>query len=69
MFLPALSQPVSGLDIYRCCAALAEDDEAAVPSDSAAASKSEMSKLDSPQIPDDASDLEVDTRTAGGYSG
>ena len=45
------------------------DDEAAEPSASAAASKNEMSKLDPPQIPDDASGLEVDTRTAGGYSG
>ena len=40
-----------------------------VPSASAAASKHEMSKLDPPQVPDDASGLEVDTRTAGGYSG
>jgi hypothetical protein len=35
----------------------------------AAASKSEMSKLDPPQIPDDASGLEVGTRIAGRYSG
>src|ERR1700761_6858612 len=41
------------------------DDEAAMPSTAAAASKSEMSKLDPPQIPDDASGLEVDTRIAG----
>jgi regulator of protease activity HflC (stomatin/prohibitin superfamily) len=39
------------------------DDEAAAPSTSAAVSKSEMPKLDPPQIPDDASGLEVDTRT------
>jgi regulator of protease activity HflC (stomatin/prohibitin superfamily) len=45
------------------------DDEAAMPSASAAASKSEMSKLDPPQIPDDARGLEVDTRIAGRYSG
>ena len=45
------------------------DDEAARPSASAAASKHEMSKLDPPQVPDDASGLEVETRTAGGYSG
>jgi regulator of protease activity HflC (stomatin/prohibitin superfamily) len=45
------------------------DDEAAMPSASAAASKSEMSKLDPPQVPDDASGLEVDTRIAGRYSG
>jgi regulator of protease activity HflC (stomatin/prohibitin superfamily) len=45
------------------------DDEAAMPSAPAAASKSEMSKLDPPQIPDDASGLEVDTRIAGRYSG
>ena len=45
------------------------DDEGAMPSDSAAPSKSEMSKLDPPQIPDDASGLEVDTRIAGRYSG
>jgi regulator of protease activity HflC (stomatin/prohibitin superfamily) len=45
------------------------DDAAAMPSAPAAASKSEMSKLDPPQIPDDASGLEVDTRTAGRYSG
>jgi hypothetical protein len=40
-----------------------------MPSAAAAASKSEMSKLDPPQIPDDASGLEVDTRIAGRYSG
>jgi hypothetical protein len=39
------------------------DDEAATPSTSAAVSKSEMPKLDPPQIPDDASGLEVGTRT------
>jgi regulator of protease activity HflC (stomatin/prohibitin superfamily) len=38
------------------------DDEAATLSTSAAASKSEMPKLDMPQIPDDASGLRVDTR-------
>jgi regulator of protease activity HflC (stomatin/prohibitin superfamily) len=37
------------------------DDEAATPSTSAAVSKSEMPQLDPPQIPDDASGLEVDT--------
>jgi regulator of protease activity HflC (stomatin/prohibitin superfamily) len=41
------------------------DDEAAMPSAAAAASKSEMSKLDPPRIPDDARGLEVDTRIAG----
>ncbi len=45
------------------------DDEAARPSASAAASKGEMSKLDPPQVPDDASGLDVETRTAGRYSG
>ena len=45
------------------------DDEAAMVSTSAKASKSEMPKLDLPQIPDDASGLEVDTRIAGRYSG
>jgi hypothetical protein len=45
------------------------DDEAAMLSTSAAASKSEMPKLGPPQIPDDASGLEVDTRIAGPYSG
>jgi regulator of protease activity HflC (stomatin/prohibitin superfamily) len=45
------------------------DDQAAIPSTSAAAPKSEMPKLDPPQIPDDASGLEVDTRSAGRYSG
>jgi regulator of protease activity HflC (stomatin/prohibitin superfamily) len=45
------------------------DDAAALPSAPAVASKSEMSKLDPPQIPDDASGLEVDTRNAGRYSG
>ena len=38
------------------------DDAAATLSTSAAASKSEMPKLDLPQIPDDASALRVDTR-------
>ncbi|MCW2662684.1 MAG: rane protease subunit, stomatin/prohibitin [Mycobacterium sp.] len=38
------------------------DDEAATLSTSAAASKSEMPKLDMPPIPDDASGLRVDTR-------
>jgi regulator of protease activity HflC (stomatin/prohibitin superfamily) len=38
------------------------DDDAATLSTSAAASKSEMPKLDLPQIPDDASALRVDTR-------
>ena len=41
------------------------DHQAAMPSTSAAVSKSEMPKLDPPQIPDDASGLEVDTRIAG----
>ena len=45
------------------------DDEAAMPSTWAAASKTEMSKQDEPQIPEDASGLEVDTRIAGRYSG
>jgi regulator of protease activity HflC (stomatin/prohibitin superfamily) len=45
------------------------DDKAAAPSTSAAVSKSEMPKLDAPQIPDDASGLEVDARSAGRYSG
>ena len=45
------------------------DDVAAILSTSAAASKSEMPKLDPPQIPADASGLEVDTRIAGRYSG
>jgi hypothetical protein len=40
-----------------------------MPSASAAASKSAMSQLDPPQIPDDAGGLEVDTRSTGGYSG
>jgi regulator of protease activity HflC (stomatin/prohibitin superfamily) len=44
------------------------DDEAATSSGPAVASKSEMSKLDPPQVPDDASGLEVDTRIAGRYS-
>ncbi len=43
------------------------DNEAAMPS--ASASKSEMSKLDPSQIPDDTSGLEVDTHIAGRYSG
>lgn len=41
------------------------DGEAATPSASAKDSKSEMPKLDPPQIPDDASGLAVDTRIAG----
>jgi regulator of protease activity HflC (stomatin/prohibitin superfamily) len=41
------------------------DHQAAVPSTSAAASKNEMPKLDSPKIPDDARGLEVDTPVAG----
>ncbi len=45
------------------------DDVAAMLSTSAAASKSETPKLDPPQIPDDASGLEVDTRIAGRHSG
>jgi regulator of protease activity HflC (stomatin/prohibitin superfamily) len=45
------------------------DDEADMPRNSAAVSKSEMPKLDPPQIPDDASGLEVDTRSAGRYAG
>ncbi|MGA8546077.1 MAG: SPFH domain-containing protein [Mycobacterium sp.] len=44
-------------------------DKAATPSTSAAASKSEMPKLDPPQVPDDASGLDVDTHVAGPYSG
>ena len=44
-------------------ASASADDEAATPSTSAAVSKSEMPKLDAPQIPDDARGLEVDTRT------
>ncbi|OBB80207.1 peptidase [Mycobacterium colombiense] len=44
-------------------------DEAAMPSTSAAASKSEVPKLDPPQTPDDASGLKVHTRIAGRYSG
>ncbi len=43
------------------------EDEAALPSPSAAASKSELPKLDPPRIPDDARGL--DTRIAGRYSG
>ena len=50
-------------------ASRSRDDAAAMPSAPAAASKSEMSKLDPPQIPDDASGLEVGTRIAGRYSG
>ena len=46
-------------------AAESPDHKAAMPSTSAAVSKSEMPKLDPPQIPDDASGLEVDTRIAG----
>jgi hypothetical protein len=45
------------------------DDEAATPSASAVAAKNEMSKLDPPRVPDDASGLAVDTRIAGRYSG
>jgi regulator of protease activity HflC (stomatin/prohibitin superfamily) len=45
------------------------DDQAAMPSTSAVASKSEMPKLDPPKIPDDASGLAVDTRIVGRYSG
>ncbi|HUH67677.1 MAG TPA: SPFH domain-containing protein [Mycobacterium sp.] len=45
------------------------DDVAAMLSTSTAASKSEIPKLDPPQIPHDASGLEVDTRIAGRYSG
>jgi regulator of protease activity HflC (stomatin/prohibitin superfamily) len=45
------------------------DDEAALPATSAAASTSEMPKLDPPRIPDDTSGLEVDTRSVGRYSG
>jgi regulator of protease activity HflC (stomatin/prohibitin superfamily) len=41
------------------------DDEAAMLSTSAKPSKSETPKLDPPQIPDDASGLEVGTRVAG----
>src|SRR5271163_2369369 len=50
-------------------ASRSRDDAAAMPSAPAAASKSEMSKLDPPQIPDDASGLGVGTRIAGRYSG
>ena len=39
------------------------------PDDQAAASKSEMPKLDPPQVPDDASGMDVGTRIAGRYSG
>ena len=39
------------------------------PDDQAAASKSEMPKLDPPRVPDDASGLEVDPRIVGRYSG
>jgi regulator of protease activity HflC (stomatin/prohibitin superfamily) len=46
-------------------AAESPDHKAAMPSTSAAVSKSEMPKLDPPQILDDASGLEVDTRIAG----
>ena len=45
------------------------DDDVAMPSASAATTKSETSKLDSPQVPDDASGLVVDPRIAGRYSG
>ncbi|MDT5136051.1 MAG: hypothetical protein QOD58_313, partial [Mycobacterium sp.] len=45
------------------------DDEAAVAAASAAASQSEMLKLNPPQIPDDASGLQVDTGIAGRYPG
>jgi regulator of protease activity HflC (stomatin/prohibitin superfamily) len=51
-------------------ASRSRDDAAAMPSAPAAASKSDMSKLDPPQIPDDASGLEVDTHASRGqYSG
>jgi hypothetical protein len=50
-------------------ASRSRDDAAAMPSAPAAASKSDLSKLGPPQIPDDARGLEVDTRTAGRYSG
>jgi len=46
-------------------AAESPDHKAAMPSTSAAVSKSETPKLDPPQILDDASGLEVDTRIAG----
>ena len=47
-------------------ASRSRDDAAAMPSAPAAASKSDMSKLDPPQIPDDASGLEVDTHASRG---
>ena len=57
--------PVELLRFLERATPRSRDDEAAMPSAPAAASKSEMSKLDPPQIPDDASGLEVDTRIAG----
>jgi regulator of protease activity HflC (stomatin/prohibitin superfamily) len=45
------------------------DGGAAIGSTSAAAAQSETPKLDPPQIPDDASGLQVDARTAGRRSG
>jgi hypothetical protein len=45
------------------------DDKAAELAASAAASNNETPKLDPPQIPDDASGLQADTRIAGRYSG
>ena len=45
------------------------EDVAAMLSTSATAPKSEMPKLDPPQIPNDASGLEVDTHIAGRHSG
>jgi regulator of protease activity HflC (stomatin/prohibitin superfamily) len=61
--------PVELLRFLERATPRSRDDEAAMPSAPAAASKSEMSKLDPPQIPDDASGLEVDTRIAGRYTG
>jgi hypothetical protein len=65
--LPGRTAPV--LRTSKTQASGSRDDEAATSSASAAASKSEMSKLDPPQVPDDASGLEVDARIAGRYSG
>ena len=59
--LPRRTAPVLGRATPE--AAGSPDDEAAMPSTSAAVSKSEMPKLDPPHIPDDASGLAVDTRT------
>jgi regulator of protease activity HflC (stomatin/prohibitin superfamily) len=50
-------------------ASASPDDKAAELAASAAASNNETPKLDPPQIPDDASGLEADTRIAGRYSG